>query len=252
MANSETSRQPKYRHIADALRTAITEGRYGPGDRLPGENELMDAYDVARMTARQALGVLQSEGVAEARKGSGVYVRAFRPIRRLGIQRLAQERWGGGLSVWSDETQGRQLTVDRISVTEEAAPEPIATVLGVPAEEPACVRRRRFVLDGKPVLLAVSYLPLALVARTPITSEDTGPGGIYARLAELGHEPKHFREEVRCRMPNEEEAGPLELSAGTPVILIARTAFTETGTAVEVNEMVLDSASYILEYVFDA
>lgn len=57
----------------------------------------MATHDVARMTARQALGVLQTEGIAESRKGAGVFVRAFRPLRRRGIQRLAQEQWGPGV-----------------------------------------------------------------------------------------------------------------------------------------------------------
>lgn len=35
-------------------------------------------------------------------------------------------------------------------------------------------------------------------------------------------------------------------------MLVCRTAFTADGRAVEVNEMILDSASYILEYDFDA
>lgn len=39
---------------------------------------------------------------------------------------------------------------------------------------------------------------------------------------------------------------------GTPVMLICRTAFADEGRPVEVNEMTLDSASYILEYDFDA
>jgi GntR family transcriptional regulator len=42
------------------------------------------------------------------------------------------------------------------------------------------------------------------------------------------------------------------MSAGTPVILICRTAYTAEGRPVEVNEMTLDASSYILEYDFDA
>ncbi|EMF24625.1 GntR family transcriptional regulator [Streptomyces gancidicus BKS 13-15] len=61
------------------------------------------------------------------------------------------------------------------------------------AEAVMCVRRRRFLVDSKPVLLATSYLPLSLVAGSAITQEDTGPGGTYARLSELGHAPVHFR-----------------------------------------------------------
>lgn len=57
------------------------------------------------------------------------------------------------------------------------------------------VRRRRFVLDGKPVLLSTFCLPAALVAGTAITRPGTGAGGTYARLAELGAAPVRFRED---------------------------------------------------------
>ncbi|MFJ7906408.1 GntR family transcriptional regulator [Kitasatospora sp. NPDC096204] len=252
MTGSSGDKQPKYQRIAEALKAAIDAGRYRAGDRLPGENDLMDEYGVARMTARQALGVLQSEGIAEARRGAGVFVRDFRPLRRRGIQRLAQGQWGTGRSIWSADIDDRSLVVDQVTVAEQGAPEHVARVLGVGPGAPMCVRRRRFVLDGKPVLLSTSYLPAVLVAGTAITREDTGPGGIFARLAEIGAKPVHFREEVRSRMPSAEESTRLELSAGTPVILICRTAFADEGQVVELNEMTLDAASYVLEYDFDA
>ncbi|MFE7533781.1 GntR family transcriptional regulator [Streptomyces rhizosphaericola] len=252
MSTEGAKRQPKYQRIADELRDAIQAGQYRPGDRLPGENDLMAEHGVARMTARQALGVLQSEGIVESRKGAGVFVRSFRPLRRQGIQRLARSQWGEGRSVWSVDTEDRTLVVDRVRVAEQGAPEHVARVLGVEEGGPVCVRSRRFVLDGKPVLLATSYLPAGLVAGSAIAQEDTGSGGTYARLAELGSEPVHFREEIQSRMPTAAEAEQLKLPAGTPVMLVCRTAFTAEGRAVEVNEMILDSASYILEYAFDA
>ncbi|MEU1780825.1 MULTISPECIES: GntR family transcriptional regulator [Streptomyces] len=252
MANQGSGRQPKYQRIAADLRAAIKAGEYGPGDRVPGENELMAAYDVARMTARQALGVLQSEGITEARKGAGVFVRSFRPLRRRGIQRLAAETWGSGRSIWSTDIEDRVLVVDRVEVGERAAPDGVAEVLGLERDTAVCVRSRRFVLDGKPVQFSVSYLPAELVAGSAITREDSGPGGTYARLAELGHKPVRFREEIRTRMPSAEEAQLLGLSSGTPVVHICRTAFADGGRAVEVSDMTLDSASYVLEYEFDA
>ncbi|MCX5132198.1 GntR family transcriptional regulator [Streptomyces sp. NBC_00340] len=249
---STDDRRPKYQRIADSLREAIQAGEYGPGDRLPGENDLMAAHSVARMTARQALGVLQSEGIAESRKGAGVFVRAFRPLRRKGIQRLSQDQWGTGRSIWADEVEDRPLVVDQVTVTEEEAPAAIGQALNGGSESTVCVRRRRYVLDGKPVLLATSYLPTSLVAGSAITQEAAGPGGIYARLAELGYAPVHFREELRSRMPTKHEMAQLSISAGTPVILICRTAFAEGARPVEVNEMILDAAAYVLEYDFDA
>jgi GntR family transcriptional regulator len=101
--------------------------------------------------------------------------------------------------------------------------------------------------------LATSYLPAELVRGSAITQQDTGPGGTYARLAELGHAPTHFREDLRARMPQPEETDALDLpSAGTPVIDIVRTAYTDAGQPVEVNEMTLDASAYILRYDFTA
>ncbi|WP_411144938.1 GntR family transcriptional regulator [Streptomyces sp. x-80] len=252
MANQGKNRQPKYQVIASDLKAAIEAGDYSPGDRLPGENDLMATYEVARMTARQAIGVLQSEGLVEARKGAGVFVRNFRPLRRQGIKRLSEQQWGSGHSIWAADLGDRTLNVDQVEVREDAVPDHIAPVLDVAPGTTVCVRSRRFVLDGKPVMLATSYLPAALVAGSPITQKDTGPGGIYARLGELGYKPVHFREEIRSRMPLQAETDALQLSPGTPVMLVCRTAYAEDGNPVEVNEMTLDSASYVLEYAFDA
>lgn len=179
--------------------------------------------------------------------------RNFQPLRRRGIQRLAYEQWGSGRSVWEADLGGRNLVVDHVEVHEGFAPEGAARALGLGDGERACIRSRRFVLDGKPVLLSTSYLPVSLIAGSAITRPDTGPGGVYARLAELGHKPVHFREEIRSRMPLPEEASKLSLPAGAPVMLVCRTAFAEEDPRpVEVNEMVLDAAAYVLEYDFDA
>lgn len=252
MSGGDTGRQPKYQRIAAQLRAAIEAGEYGPGERLPGENDLMAEHGVARMTARQALGVLQTEGIAEARKGAGVFVRDFKPIRRRGLERLAHAQWGEGRSIWTTDTGDRELVVDSVEVGEEDAPVAIAGVLSLSDEGArVCVRRRRYVLDGKPVLLATSYLSAELVAGTRIAQPDTGPGGMYARLEELGRRPVRFREEIRSRMPSADEADQLALSSGVPVVLVVRTAFDAAGVPVEVNDMVLDAASYILEYDFE-
>lgn len=175
----------------------------------------------------------------------------FQPLRRRGRQRLAHEQWGSGRSIWAADAEGRSWSVDSVTVTEEGAADDIAAVLGMSPGQPVLVRSRRYVLDGRPVMLATSYLPADLVAGSAIAEQDTGPGGTYSRLAELGFEPVHVREEVRCRMPGSDEASRLALAAGTPVILVCRTAFTAEHRPVEVNRMTLDSGSYVLEFDFD-
>ncbi len=107
-------------------------------------------------------------------------------------------------------------------------------------------------MDGRPVQLAVSHFPADLVEGTAITLPDTGPGGVYARLGDLGYLPAHFTEELRARMPQPQEAELLHLPPGNPIIVVVRTAYTSGGIPVELNEMTLDAASYVLQYDFDA
>ncbi|GLW09060.1 GntR family transcriptional regulator [Microtetraspora sp. NBRC 13810] len=250
MSESPVSNEPPiYRRIADGLRAAILSGELRDGDRLPGENALMAEHGIARATARQALAVLINEGLAVPKRGSGVYVRRFKPIRRHGSRRLSRDQWGGGKAIWEADARGRPYTVDAVEIARERAGENASRVFG---GGEVWVRRRRYSVDGRPVQFATSAFPADLVDGTPIVLPDTGPGGVYARLGELGHAPVHFTEEVQARMPHPPEAKALDLPAGTPVIIILRTAFTAGGTPVELNEMILDAASYVLQYDFDA
>ncbi|WP_328743588.1 GntR family transcriptional regulator (plasmid) [Streptomyces caniferus] len=250
MAGETGPQRPKYQAIADDLKAAIESGEYAPGDRLPGEKVLAAQYGVAVLTARQALKILRTEGLVESKRGAGARVISFRQIRRHGIQRLAREQWGAGKSIWSADDD-RPTTID-VRVEAVEAPAHISRMLELGDGELACARSRRFVLEERPVMLATSYLPHSLVEGSAITRVDTGEGGTYARLAELGHAPTHFREEIRSRLPTAEEAEGLAVPLGRPVIKLCRTAFDADNRAVEVNEMTLDSAAYVLDYAFDA
>ncbi|MBO0830366.1 MAG: FadR family transcriptional regulator [Actinobacteria bacterium] len=57
--------------VARQLRDAILNGTYKPGDRLPGERELVDLFGVSRSAVRQALLLLQQQGLLLVRQGAG-------------------------------------------------------------------------------------------------------------------------------------------------------------------------------------
>jgi GntR family transcriptional regulator len=242
--------EPRYLQIAADLRRSITSGERGPGSRLPGENDLMAAFQVARETARKALAQLINEGIATPRRGAGVYVREFRPVIRDGIARLTGQTWPEGKPIWGAESEGRSLEVDRVQVSEGDPPPRAAVLLGLADGERVIVRDRRYLLDGKPVLIARSYLPASLARGTQIAQPDTGPGGTYARLTDLGHAPTHFREDLRARMPEPGEVSALGLAPGTPVVEVIRTAYTSDAQPVEASEMVADAGAYVFRYDF--
>ena len=66
--------QRLYQQIAARLAAAISSGKYRIGERLPAERQLAEAFKVSRATVREATIALETEGLVDVKKGSGVYV----------------------------------------------------------------------------------------------------------------------------------------------------------------------------------
>jgi len=72
-----TSELPKYRRVYAALRHDILIGKYDADKRFPSEGTLMRRFAVSRITIRQAMADLKTDGFLEARSGSGTYLSAL-------------------------------------------------------------------------------------------------------------------------------------------------------------------------------
>ncbi|MDX5362412.1 MAG: GntR family transcriptional regulator, partial [Alphaproteobacteria bacterium] len=66
--------KPIYTRIQQELRSRIASGALRPGDRLPSEIELADAFSTTRMTVRHALQELVYENLIVRQKGRGSFV----------------------------------------------------------------------------------------------------------------------------------------------------------------------------------
>lgn len=247
-----TSDRAVFRQIADQLREAIDKGRFAEGAKLPSESELVEHFGVSRMTVRNALSILQSEGLVSSEHGKGVFVRPRPPVRRLASDRFARRHRDQGKSAFTVEAEaaGSRPEVDSLEVREERPTPDISARLGSPRK--VLARRRRYLLDQRPVEFAVSYIPLDLARDTPIAQPNPGPGGIYARLEEAGHRLDRFDEEIRARMPAPDEVKMLRLASGVPVIHLVRTAYDADGRAVEVCDTVMAADAYVLAYQLPA
>ncbi|MDQ3405325.1 MAG: UTRA domain-containing protein, partial [Actinomycetota bacterium] len=146
------------------------------------------------------------------------------------------------------DASGRRATVDQISVTTEPVPSGVAERLRLPEGTRVVMRSRRYLANSVPIEIATSYIPESIASGTAITSTDTGPGGIYARIEEQGYELARFTEEVSARMPTPEERKVLQIGAGVPVMTLMRTAYDINDLPVEVCDTVKVSHAYVLEY----
>ena len=82
-ARTAEQRVPRYLQVASALRRRVRDGRWAVGDRIATLAELQREFDVARVTVRQAIELLATEGLLRARQGKGTFV----------TKAVANDRW---------------------------------------------------------------------------------------------------------------------------------------------------------------
>ena len=68
------SRVPRYLQVASVLRRRIRDGHWLVGDKIATLEELEREFNVARVTVRQAIDLLQGEGLVKSFQGRGTFV----------------------------------------------------------------------------------------------------------------------------------------------------------------------------------
>lgn len=193
-----------------------------PGAATPSERDLVDRFGVARMTVRQALDALVGEGVLVRHPGRGTFV-AARDQRPTGVIGLSEEWAPRGLVV-----ETRTLSVRRV-----AAGPALAAAFGVETGRPLWRWRRLRLAEGRPLCLAGTYLPIALLPDLV----ERPPASLYAALASAGLRPTWSEDALSARAVTVDEAAHLEVTAGEPVLCRHRRAL-HAQVAVEVTDTV--------------
>jgi GntR family transcriptional regulator len=131
-------------------------------------------------------------------------------------------------------------------------PAVIARRLDIGNNEEVLIRKRHMFADERPVQLAASYIPLPIAGSVQLAFPDTGPTGIYERLAERGYHVARFAEEIESRRPSEEEADFLRIGATQHVLEVTRLTYDRVGRALEVTVNVFPSQLWRLSYEWSA
>jgi GntR family transcriptional regulator len=129
---SDTNPLPLYAQLAELLRHRIARGDWKEGERLPSHDALTREFAVARVTVRQAITLLESEGLLLSRQGKGTFVTA-----RPGAEhRLPVQTTLGALveMLRGDEPQ-------LLTIREDAAAPRLSDRDGIPAPHYVHLRR---------------------------------------------------------------------------------------------------------------
>lgn len=224
-----TANTPLYRRIADDLRAAIRDGELPPGAQLPTEPELEQQYGVSRNTVRLAIALLVNEGLLDRAPRRGTTVRetatlTYYATRAESAERPAREP--GDAFVDEVRGQGRQPTQTFELQLVPAAVE-VASRLRLDENATTVLRRLLRYVDGRPWSIQNSYYPVDIAEQAGLTEPQNIPEGTVRRMAAHGHIEVGYIDEIATRMPTPDETQFLQLSVGVPVLVYARTTYTD-------------------------
>ncbi|MCX5001016.1 GntR family transcriptional regulator [Streptomyces longwoodensis] len=237
--------------VVDALRAAIEAGEYPPGEALPSGEVLAEKYGVHRGTAQKAVRQLAAEGyVALARRKKPVVRERPRHLTVVRDRNVYRDEIG----YYFDQNAKDWRPLEKPTRGIAVPPEHVADLLRVPRGQDVFTRNRLMGPADAQVAaqVATSYIPMALVGELPaLGSEKPGAGGIYDRLEDYFDAPLEWHETVSARLPNAEEQAALRVPAGSPVLVVTRTASIRRGDEVivaEVNETRMAAAQFAVSY----
>lgn len=239
--------RPAYLQIADDIRQQIMDGALQAGDRLPSEAELMGDYGVSRIVIRNAMEVVQNEGLVIKQQGRGTFVREQRPMRRRVLGDLYGKRPTSSPMKRATEAEGRRSEWEYQS-RRTTATKAIADRLAIEPGAPVTRTNYRFFADDEPLMLSTSYEPLEITEGTPVEQPEGGTiTGVVPRMDSLGLHITHVTEDVNARAPRPYESEALRIAPGVPVMAITRTYYVHD-RAVETADIIVAADRYTLTY----
>ena len=138
------------------LRQAITAGTFQPGSQLPTEAELCEILGVSRTVVREALRMLEDDGLVARRHGVGTFVRNNPILKNLNFNFGITEMI---------ESAGLQPGTSHLAIQKETADEEKAEQLHVPLGTPLITIERVRTADGRPVVYSLDTFTESLIQR---------------------------------------------------------------------------------------
>ena len=202
------TRIPLYLTVATTLRDEINSSVLV--GYLPSESSLQQRFDVSRSVIRQALSLLESEGLLS--KSQGRQTEVINPKR---VHRVAQSLNGLGMQALLQEMDVRTkvLTLTRNSISGDIT-----------------FRRIRF-LDGVPFCVIDTQVPFE--AATGVDEDSLEQSSLHDLFRSAGNMPTHSSRSITAIPASEELAALLELPVGAPLLVLSGNTTNIDGDEIE-------------------
>ncbi len=210
-------RVPKYYQLKKAIIHKIEMEEYTPDGPIPSERELMEQYQVSRITVRKAIDELVVEGYLYKVQGKGTYVKTDEKSNDLfSLVSCTQAVRNMGM------TPTKQVIVSQILSADKKR----AKALNLTGTDQVFQLGRVLYANGEPLNYTLTYLPVKLFPG--IEKHHFEQESLYQVLGEEYHVTlTKARRTVEAVLVEDEIAEYLDIEPGMPVILFGCTTYGE-------------------------
>ena len=214
---------PLYCQIQQFLLEQIHSGTFKPGEAILSEQEISTRMGVSRMTVRQALKSLCSQGVLYSQRGKGTFVTETKLEKSFrNVLSFSEEMRNSG-----SRPSSKVLSFEVIQADIKTA-----KALRIKAGEKVFSLRRLRLANGIPMAIEWSHIPIHFCPDLPKTFDPRT--SLYERLAKAyGIHIAVTEEEAEAALASAEESRLLKIGKDSPVFHFVRTSYLRDGKPVE-------------------
>jgi GntR family transcriptional regulator len=217
---------PIYTQLANALRAQIDDGKWPVGSRLPSIEMLAQEFGVASATIRQAIKVLEEEGLVRRRHGRGTFIE----------REPSAKRWLRLASDWDSLINMIEQLKPELLLVETAKRQPrILEGEGRPVPAYQYIKRVHYRGD-LPFCVIDIYLAASIYLKHPARFRKEVVVPILARMPDI--KIARASQTLAIAGADPEAAGHLGLPLGAPVAKVRRTIVDLAGWCIYAADVV--------------
>lgn len=225
---------PLYFQVAEHLERLIESGEYVPGTRLENEIVLAGRLGLSRPTMRRAIEYLVDRGLLVRKRGVGTQVVQPKVRRPVELSSLFDDL----------AAAGREPRTDVLAFATERPSEVVAEALALPPDSEVYAFERLRFTGGEPLSIMRNWVPTTVVDLDAAALRERG---LYQIIRAAGVTLKAATESIGARAARAAEAALLGERRGAPLLTMTRTAYDETGRAVEYGSHLYRASRYTFE-----
>ncbi|WP_222939615.1 GntR family transcriptional regulator [Photobacterium sp. BZF1] len=228
---------PLYVQIADFIKQEIERGNFKPGSILPSEKQLVEDFNVSRVTVRKAIQLLNEEGLTYSEKGKGTFI-AQQKLKHsfVNVVGLTEESQLGGQKV-------SNKVIDFAVID---APAAVAQKLQVAENSPVYCCSRQRLLDNRVASFETFYIPVSYL---PEMTEQDMAGSKFAYLEAKGYSIGQITQKLKPALPEKRIQGYFDIDPLTPILINESLSYLKDGQIFELSKVYFKTSEYDFELV---